>query len=349
MTISTFVALTGKGIARAERGNSENWSVEHLLPNEDVRCIIANPVNRDVLYVGTQGNGILQSRDSGKTWQLLGLNGQIVKSLAISKARPATIYAGCKPPMLFVSHDEGKTWSELESFRKRRQWWWFTPAETPFNQPYVHGLTVSPTNPNVILAGIEYGAVLRSEDGGATWSTHCKRADRDCHSLTFHASDGNWAYEGGGTSATFSKDGGQTWQGVENTSYFSMMMEFRGKPSPDKGLDRHYGWAVAADPQDPNIWYYSASFGPMYAHAENGNAQAHIFRCKDGLRFEKLSGGLPSPLPYMPYALVTDPDAAGHLYAGMSNGNIWQTQDYGDSWVQLPVNVGSIHRSMIGL
>ena len=53
---------------------------------------------------------------------------------------------------LFVSHDEGKTWSELEGFRKRRQWWWFTPAETPFNQPYVQGLTVSPTNPDVILA-----------------------------------------------------------------------------------------------------------------------------------------------------------------------------------------------------
>src|SRR5262245_10422890 len=113
MAITTFLALTGKGIARAERDDSANWSVEHLLQNEDVRCIAANPVNRDVLYIGTQGNGVLQSHDRGKTWETLGLKGQIVKSLAVSKARPETIYAGCKPPMLFASHDAGKTWVEL--------------------------------------------------------------------------------------------------------------------------------------------------------------------------------------------------------------------------------------------
>jgi hypothetical protein len=31
----------------------------------------------------------------------------------------------------------------------------------------------------------------------------------------------------------------------------------------------------------------------------------------------------------------------------MSNGDIWHTQDFGDSWIQLDLNVGGIHRQMI--
>lgn len=48
-------------------------------------------------------------------------------------------------------------------------------------------------------AGIELGAVVRSEDGGRTWSGHRHGALRDCHSLTFHHSHAQWVYEAGGT------------------------------------------------------------------------------------------------------------------------------------------------------
>ncbi|MBI3361783.1 MAG: hypothetical protein HY023_11810 [Chloroflexi bacterium] len=51
----------------------------------------------------------------------------------------------------------------------------------------------------------------------------------------------------------------------------------------------------------------------------------------------------------MAYALITDPNAPGHLYVGLSNGDVWYTSDYGDSWRQLPFNLRGIHRSMIML
>src|SRR3712207_9560975 len=78
------------------------------------------------------------------------------------------------------------------------------------------------------------------------------------------------------------------------------------------GLDRHYGWACAADPAQPNVWYISVSPGAMKAHSEN-NAQAAIFRWTDE-GWQRLAGGLPEPLDYMPYALLTDPEAPGHVY-----------------------------------
>jgi photosystem II stability/assembly factor-like uncharacterized protein len=49
----------------------------------------------------------------------------------------------------------------------------------------------------------------------------------------------------------------------------------------------------------------------------------------------------------MPYALVTDPERSGNLYAGLANGDVWHTTDYGDSWVRLPFSFEGIHRSMI--
>jgi hypothetical protein len=84
------------------------------------------------------------------------------------------------------------------------------------------------------------------------------------------------------------------------------------------------------------------------AHVD-GQANASIFRKIGNGPWQKLGGGLPQPLDYMAYALLTDPNAPGHLYAGLSNGDVWHTADYGDSWQQLPFNLTGIHRTMIAL
>jgi photosystem II stability/assembly factor-like uncharacterized protein len=330
--VRTFLATTGKGIARASRDPDGAWQVEHLLPGTDVRCLSADPLNPGVVYAGTQGSGVLRSDDYGSTWRPAGLEGEIVKSIAASPTQAGTVYAGTKPAYMHVSRDGGATWRELRGFRRiPGRWWWRSPAETPFTA-YVQAIALSPTDPNIVLAGIEAGAVVRSEDGGRTWSRHVPDALRDCHTLTFHASDGNWAYEGGGTGHGFavSRDGGRTWR------------------KHHTGLDRAYGWAAAADPARPDIWYASLSPGPSKAHS-SANAQAYIFRSVGGRPWEKLSGGLPQPLDHMPYALITDADAPGHLYAGLSNGDIWHTTDHGDTWRRLPVNLSGIHQTLIAV
>jgi photosystem II stability/assembly factor-like uncharacterized protein len=325
-----LLATTGQGgIARVQGGAGGDWELEYVLGDQDVRCLAADLRHPLSAYAGTQGRGVLRSVDGGKTWRPAGLDGRIVKALAVSHTEPDVVYAGTKPALVFRSRDAGETWTELTAFRRiRSRWLWRSPAEKPFTA-YVQALAVSPTEPGIILAGIEAGAVVRSADAGQTWSGHRHGALRDCHSLAFHGVQGEWVYEGGGTGAgvAVSRDGGATWT------------------QPKAGLDRHYGWAVAADCAHPEVWYVSVSPGPLKAHSA-GNAQAAICRATGGAGWQRLSGGLPQPLPTMPYALLTDPTTSGRVFAGLGNGEIWHSEDYGENWRRLPLSLRAV-RGMV--
>jgi hypothetical protein len=48
----------------------------------------------------------------------------------------------------------------------------------------------------------------------------------------------------------------------------------------------------------------------------------------------------------MPYALIAGPEPH-RLVAGLSNGEVWETRDSGDSWVQLGFRLPSVNRSMV--
>ena len=121
----TFLAVNGQSVTRATGNGDGNWSVDSLLAEQKTCCLAANPQNKDVVYAGTNGNGIFRSTDRGQTWLAVGLAGQIVKALAVSPHDPDVIYAGTKPALVFISRDGGRSWAEQESFRRirgRRFW-----------------------------------------------------------------------------------------------------------------------------------------------------------------------------------------------------------------------------------
>lgn len=338
MSDPIFLATNAMGVTRAEPGGTGAWTVEASLVGKRVNSLAADRRIPGRVFAGTQEHGVWRSDDAGRSWHEAGLPGQTVKTVAVSPLVPGLIYAGCKPAALFVSADHGATWNELPALRRARKWWWFSPAEPPDWGAYPQALALSPSDPAVILAGIELGGVLRSADGGKTWSGHRPGAVLDCHSLMFHMTDGSQVYEGGGSGcgAAQSLDGGVTWR------------------QPRAGLGTKYGWMVAADPLQPDVWYLSASDPPNPLKGQfvppahmDGKAGGRIYRAMGGGAWTRLAGGLPEPLDFMAYALIPDPGCSGRLYAGLANGDIWQTDDYGDAWKRLPVSMGSIHRTMI--
>ena len=84
-------------------------------------------------------------------------------------------------------------------------------------------------------------------------------AQRDVHCLAWHPRVAGRAYEAGGGGSAFSVDGGETWTPA------------------DEGRDRNYTWALAVDPDDPDLWYVSASTGPFAAHGARGLVRGRVF------------------------------------------------------------------------
>lgn len=325
--MKTLLAVDNQSITRACSNGNGSWSVETVLAAQQACCLAADPQNAMVIYAGTNGNGLFRSSDGGQTWSPWGLVGQIVKAVAVSPHDPALIYAGTKPALMFISHDGGQTWAELTAFRRvRGRWLWFSPAEPPDWRAYVQAIAISPTEPDVVLAGMEFGAVVRSQDGGRSWSNHLSGTLRDCHDMKFHARSGDWVYEAGGGGAAVGRGNGRSWR------------------KANAGLAKRYGVSCAADPEKPEIWYTAVGPSPRKSYGEQ--AEAYLYRATGGADWQPI-GWQAHPLPQMPIALVTDPAAPGHLYAGLTYGDVWHSADYGDSWQKLPFNLGRIWRSMI--
>jgi photosystem II stability/assembly factor-like uncharacterized protein len=326
-----FLACYDRGITRAAEGADGTWEVRTALPDLAVTCLAADPSNPERAYAGTRASGVWRSKDGGVSWQNAGKPAEEVKSLAVSPHDAKVIYAGTKSALIFRSGDGGTTWQELDGFRRiPNRWWWFSPAEPPDRRPYVIAIAPSPTEPDVLLAGVEFGAVVRSEDGGATWSRHLRGTLRDCHALIFHATDGDWAYQAGGTGggASFSRDGGRTWQKAK------------------RGLAKNYGIVCAADGQKPEVWYVCVAPSPYNAFGQE--PRIYLYRATAGVGWQPI-GWTPHPLSEAPTALVAPPGKTGYLYAGLKGGDVWHSRDYGDSWEQLPFNLGGIWHSMLVL
>jgi photosystem II stability/assembly factor-like uncharacterized protein len=304
--MARFYAATGDGIARLDEAG-EAWEVELSLNGSGAQCLALDPVDPDTVYAGLREGGVQRTNDAGLTWVDCALPAPGVFSLAVSAADGA-VYAGTEPSALYRSDDRGESWRELESLLElpSRPTWSFPPR--PWTS-HVRWIAPSPHESDLLLVGIELGGLMRSIDGGETWSDHRPGAQPDVHSLAWHPRVPGRAYEAGGGGAAWSDDGGESWHPA------------------DEGRDRSYTWSVAVDPDDPEHWYVSASTGPYAAHG-GGDPQAKIYRCREGI-WSALAGGLPEALPAMPYALVA---VDGGLIAGLADGQIWGSSDRGETW-----------------
>ena len=295
-----FVA-DGDAVVRVAGGRAER-----VLEEPGAQCVALDVRDPKRILVGCRGGGVFETEDGGARWHEAGLPATDVFSVAYSPA-DGSAYAGCEPSALWVRRNGG--WEELSALRElpSAPTWSFPPR--PWTS-HVRWIAPSPHDANLILAGIELGGLMRTEDGGATWQDHRPGAQRDVHSLTWHPTEQARAYEAAGGGSAWSFDNGETWVPA------------------DEGRDRHYTWALAVDPADADCWFVSAAPGPFDAHGSRP-ARAALYRWRDNGPWEELDLGLPRPLETMPYALATTEDG---LVAALRDGRLFASDDHGDSW-----------------
>lgn len=301
--MTRLYAATGDAVAVIENG-----TVELTLKECGARCLAVDPKDPDTVYAGTSDEGLFKSSDGGRSWERLwGVAHPRVTSVAVSAVNGA-VYAGTEPSSLFVSRDGGGSWRELEGLKNlpSAPTWSFPPR--PWTS-HVRSIALSYEDPKLIVAGIELGGVVRSEDGGDSWQDQRPGAYADCHTLGTHAAAPNTVYEAAGGGFAQSEDFGDSWAAV------------------DEGLEQRYVWGLAVDREDPTLLYVSAAAGPGRAHG-GGSSDAAIYRRR------AVAGWEPGVerLTEFPYALVADPEISGALYAGFGDGTILHSSDRGTNW-----------------
>lgn len=172
-----------------------NWS-----NRMDGQKMAIDPNNPDIVYAGTQQNGLWVTRDGGVTWQQItavpqgtntddpGLTGIVIYN--------NTIYVGTAGSGVYRSEDSGQSWERIPggpidvSFAvvsptgelyvtgnsDTALWKYADGVWTKLIDNYVQAVAIDPFNPMHIVAVSPGGTLRESDDGGATWSEWAWRA-----------------------------------------------------------------------------------------------------------------------------------------------------------------------------
>lgn len=290
---------------------------------------------------GHFGVKLHRSDDQGKTWQEIsapaypklddGESGdslELVWSLAFADGdNPNHLWAGTIPGGLFYSSDAGQSWQlnePLWHYKQEQQWF-----GGGYPKPGIHSICVDPDNANHITVAVSCAGVWVTHDQGLSWENQSKgmRAAyfpperqydptiQDPHRLVQCQSNTRFMWVQHHNGIFHSTDAGASWQELENVT-----------PSS-------FGFAVAVHPADGNTAWFVPGIKDECRIPVDGRLV--VTRTRDGGNsFTTLSEGLPTELSYdLVYRHGLDVDGNGErLIMGSTTGNLWWSDDQGDSW-----------------
>lgn len=262
------------------------------------------------ILAGSYGNGIYRSTDGGESWSAAndGLTATALRTIQSDPGGNGAIICGCEPGRGFRSTDGGQTWTEMAGINDLStvdDWYLpYSPRAGALRNFYS-----PPGQPQRLLASIEVGGLLNSNDSGNTWEILDIQPDDDIHYVTGHPEDADLLFAALGWASlqkdrrredepkvggvARSRDGGKTWH---------------------KFYD-DYTRAVIVPPAQTNLL--------LAAPAKRVGAQGRIEVSSDqGDTWQDASGGIETPMEDMVELFVPAPD--GTIWAVCSGGRLLQ-------------------------
>ena len=185
-----------------------------------------------VVLAGTYGDGMYRSDDGGTTWEPSndGLTASAFRTICTDPLRPGAILAGTEPARIFRSDNAGRRWNELSGILAIDGVdAWYLPYSPRAGA--IRNVYAPSADGDTVLASVEVGGLLRSRDGGETWTCEVVGVDTDIHHITGHPDDPALLYASLGYASlpreprpagerpfggiARSRDGGLTWEKLE--------------------------------------------------------------------------------------------------------------------------------------
>jgi photosystem II stability/assembly factor-like uncharacterized protein len=333
---------TRKGLFLLEsQGERREWRLRGPLCESWPVYDAVHDARTGVIYASAasewHGSAIWRSGDLGETWSLSseGLayddggarKVSKVSSLAVGGGR---LLVGAEAPGIFESRDGGERFTLLSTLAGQpgsEEW------DDPANQPPGH-LGISALVPDgddeshfwTIVQGV---GLFETADGGATWTPRNRglRADWPrpheevgfCVHKLVRSPDPSRMYQQNHLGVHRSDDGGCSWTEITD------------------GLPSDFGFAAAAHPHDRDSLYV-IPLDPGHARCMP-EGRAAVWRTSDGgASWRRLDRGLPqheAHLGVLRGAMAIDDRDVPGLYFGTSTGQVFASDDEGESWNEL--------------
>jgi photosystem II stability/assembly factor-like uncharacterized protein len=325
------------GLFRLDAGEGQWRALTAGLPeNVEARAFAVHPRERDVVYAGTQ-DGPYRTTDGGARWERLGFpdRGTVMWSLAFHPTRSNVMYAGAAPVGLYRSEDGGDTWKKLAGAK--------SPGHCEMGFPTrVTRIVVDPAAPDVVYAALEVSGVIRSDDGGDTWTDLSapliRLADQphlksrigsdldeegmlDSHAFAVSAAAPGTAFLAVRMGLFRTDDRGATWSDME-VGRFSPLTYCRD---------------VIVSPLDPRVMYACLS---VHSRGDDGS----LYRSDDiGQTWKRFDRGVKARGTMM--TVAAHPRDPARVYCAARGGQVFGTEDGGASWRehQLPGGVHDVY------
>lgn len=267
------------------------------------------------------------------------------------------IYAGTIPGGLFVSGDGGETFElnrglwdhesrggDLSKGEGNGTTKWFgTPAAEGEFAPGLHSIEVDPRDPRRILVAVSTAGVLETTDGGETWASRnhgmtmdyspepeAEWAEHDPHAIQLCTGDPDHVWQQNHCGAFYSSDGAATWKKVS-----------------DPGQGVHFGFPVAADPENGRTAWLIPGHSDMRRTTVDGSL--FVARTEDGGQsWTQLRAGLPQENAYDVVYRHALHQSGPSLAFGSTTGNLYVSEDRGDSWAPIAQNLPPIYSVRFG-
>jgi photosystem II stability/assembly factor-like uncharacterized protein len=207
-----------------------------------------------------------------------------------------------------------------------------------------HALAFSPTDANTIFFG-HHNGIMRSTDGGRTWSALVDRPNFDAMGLAVSRANPRQMYLAGHNLFQMSTDAGASWQPIEHNLPGTDIHGFAMSPGDANHLLALVAGQGGFQSMDAGRTWQPLGGqmpGDVMALAMDGGTPTTIYAASMSAGVVRSSDGGQSWAPARQtttvggvYTLAVSPGAAQTVYAG-GDGGLFQSTDGGITWSKLP-------------